>query len=183
MSSRSVLTAVLAVPLVAASLACGLSSTGSSSTAGDAPAKGVTSSAPAQATTVKVGAPLTVVDDVFGQKTTATITVANAKFGVKSGNEFVKPTKGQFVTVDVAVTVTAGKYSINSASFKLVAKDGTAYDATTMLDSADLSANDLTAGQKTTGKVAFDVAAGAQTGGRIALTSVLSSKDVGYWTF
>lgn len=154
----------------------GASSTGAGAAAGNPAA---TSAAPS---TVKVGETLNLVEQVFGSATKASITLTNLKTKVKSTDGFSKPAKGQFITADVAVVVTEGKFSINSSSFKLVAADGTAYDTTIALNGKDLSANDLTPGQKTAGQITFDAAVGAEKGGKIALTDVLADGDAGYWT-
>ena len=125
---------------------------------------------------------MTLTETILGSRTVAIVAVTNVQFGVDSGDDFVEPAKGQFVTADVTAEVKEGKYSISPGDFKLVAADGTAYDSTTLLDSKDISAADLAPGQKTSGKVVFDVAVGAQTGGRIALKSWLAEGDAGYWT-
>ncbi|GAA0926332.1 hypothetical protein Vau01_116840 [Virgisporangium aurantiacum] len=125
---------------------------------------------------------MTLTENILGSKTVVVVTLTNVKYGVKSGNQYIKPAKGQFITADVTAEVREGKYSINSAMFKLVAADGTAYDTTTMLDRQDISGSDLTVGQKTNGTIVFDAGTGAQTGGKIALKSWLAEGDAGYWT-
>jgi hypothetical protein len=179
---KNALIALLAVPLAAFVIACGASSTGSSSSAGsagDGGAKADTKNAPV---TVKAGEVMTLTETIITTKTVVEITLTNVKVGVKSGNQFIKPAKGQFITADVSVLVKEGKYSINSSMFKLVGADGTAYDSTVALDGKDLSGNDITAGQKTAGSIVFDAAVGAQTGGKIAIKSFLAEGDAGYWT-
>ncbi len=173
---RSTVSLIL-VPLAVIGLAC--SGGSGSSTSGGEAAKPAEVKAVAS---VAAGQPLTLTETILGSKTVVVVTLANVKFGVKSGNEFVKASKGQFITADVTVVVNEGKYSINSSMFKLVAADGTAYDSTTMLDQKDLSASDLTPGQKTSGTIVFDAPVGAQTGGKIALKSWLAEGDAGYWT-
>lgn len=171
---------VLLSALALLALGCGAGAStqaGSSGTGAGAPAAAETK-AP---TTVKVGETLTLVEDVLGAKTTVEITVSKLRANVKSGNQFIKPGKGQFVVVDVAVLVREGKFSINSSSFKLVAADGTAYDSTLTIAGSDLSANDLAPGQKTSGTVTFDAAKGAEKGAKIALTNVWADGDAGYW--
>lgn len=178
---RRALATVLAAPLAVFLLACGAganSDTKAGSGAGQ-PATEQTKNTPV---TVAAGQPMTLTESMFGSKTVVEITLTNVKYGVKSGNQFVKAGKGQFITADVTAVVKEGKFSINSSQFKLVAADGTAYDSTTMLDSKDIQGTDLTAGQKTAGTVVFDAAAGAQTGGKIALKSWLAEGDAGYWT-
>ncbi len=176
--NRRLLTPLAIATLAAIGIACGGGDSGSStSTEGDTKTK-----TPKAVATAAVGQPLTLTEVLFGTKTVATVTVTNLKVGVKSGNQFVKPSKGQFITADVAVEVKEGKYSISSGQFKLVAADGTAYDSTTMLDSNDISGTDLTPGQKTSGQVVFDAAVGAEKGGKIALKSWLAEGDAGYWT-
>ncbi|GAA3295683.1 DUF4352 domain-containing protein [Dactylosporangium vinaceum] len=131
--------------------------------------------------TVKAGETLQLKESLLGTTTVVDVTVTNVKYNVKSADGFSKPGKGQFVTADVQVLVRQGKYSISSGSFKLVAKDGTAFDSTIALDGKDLSANDLASGQKASGTVWFDVAKDAQTGGKVALKSILAEGDAGYW--
>jgi hypothetical protein len=170
-------TAALAVFLIA----CG-AGTGSSSSAGgaaDGGAKPADKKAPAA---VAAGQTLTLTEEILGSKTVVEITLANVKTGVKSGNQFMKADKGQFITADVTAVVKEGKYTINSASFKLVGADGTAYDSTVALNGKDLSGSDLTAGQKTAGQIVFDAAVGAEKGGKIAIKSYLAEGDAGYWT-
>jgi len=170
-----------AIPLTVLVIACSAGTkSGSTSAPGDGGAKAATTAA--EPTTVKAGQPLTLTQSILGSDTVATITVSNVKYGVQSKNEFEKPGKGQYITADVTVSVSKGKFSISSGSFKLVAKDGTAYDTTFLSDVQDLSGNDLTHGQKTSGTIVFDAAKGAQTGGKIALKDVLADGDAGYWT-
>jgi hypothetical protein len=170
---------VAAIPFATFALACGAGSkSGTTSSTGDAAKPATTPSV----ATVRAGQPLTLKQSVLGSDTVAVVTVASVKYGVKDPSGFSKPAKGQFISATVSVSVSAGKYTINSSSFKLVASDGTAYDATLALDGHDLSANDLTPGQKASGSVWFDTAKGAQTGGRIALKDALADGDAGYWT-
>ncbi len=131
-------------------------------------------------TTVPVGQGLTVTEDLFGTKTTIVLTVTTVKAGVKSGNQFVTPAKGQFIEAVVTAAVQVGKVSVSWADFKFVGADGTVYGTTIMGDGL-LSGNDLAAGQKTSGRVVFDAAVGAEKGGKIAITSWLSDGDAGYW--
>ncbi len=175
MNNRIITAVLTAVALL--SLACGSGGGSSTSSGGNPPP--VASRAPV--TTVPIGQPLTLTEVLFGTKTVATVTVTNLKVGVKSGNQFVKPAKGQFITADVTVQVSDGKFSINSSMFKLVAADGTAFDTTIILDQNDISGNDLTPGQKVTGAIAFDATVGAEKGARIALKSWLADGDAGYW--
>jgi len=174
---KNLLVVALAAPLAALVIACG--STGTSSSAGGS---GGSATAKSAAVTVKAGETMTLTETLLGSKTVVEITLANVKFGVKPKNEFATPSKGQFITADVTAVVKEGKYSINSADFKLVAADGTAYDSTVSLDGKDLSANDLTPGQKASGTVVFDAAKGAEKGGKVALKNVLAEGDAGYWT-
>lgn len=166
---------------LAAVLACGANSdTGSStSSGGDAQTATEAKNTPV---TVAAGQPMTLTENVLGSKTVVVITLTNVKYNVKSGNQFIKPSKGQFITADVTAEVKEGKFSIFGGMFKLVGADGTAYDASTMLDSKDISGTDLTPGQKTSGQVAFDAAVGAEKGGKVALKSWLADGDAGYWT-
>ncbi len=176
MNNRIITVALAAVALLG--LACGGGGGGSSTSPGGNPPPAASR---APVTTVPIGQPLTLTESLFGSKTVATVTVTNLKVGVKSGNQFVKPAKGQFVTADVTVQVAEGKFSINSSMFKLVAADGAAFDTTIILDQNDISGNDLTPGQKVTGSIAFDATAGAEKSARIALKSWLADGDAGYW--
>lgn len=181
-------TSLVLIPLVALAIACGAgTSTRSggvqSDTAAGSAAPG--ESAAAEQTgpaTVKIGEPLTLTEDVFGSKTVAVITLSNFKTGYKSGNQFDKSQKGQYVIADIAVAVTAGKFSISSGDFKLVAADGTAYDPTYVSTVPMFMASDLTPGQKSSGKIAFDIAKGAEKGAKVALKNLLAEGDAGYWT-
>lgn len=184
---RRIATWVAGGLLVLTSIACGLgdTDTGSSTSSGDGTAANATAGTDAaknQPVTVKVGEPLTLTETILGSKTVAVITLTNLKTKVKSGNQFVTPSKGQFITADVTVEVREGKYSISSGQFKLVGADGTAFDSTTLLDSKDLSGTDLTTGQKTSGQIVFDAAVGVEKGGKIAVKSWLADGDAGYWT-
>ncbi len=167
-------------------LACGAGAddgAGTSTGTGDTPASAPAGNAPAKnaPVTVAAGQPMTLTEELFGNKTVVVITLTNVKAGVKSGNQFIKPSKGQFITADVTAEVREGKHTINSSMFKLVGADGTAYDTTTMLDRKDISGSDLTPGQKASGSVVFDAAVGAEKGGKIALKSWLADGDAGYW--
>ncbi len=173
----------VAALFLAFTIGCGAGDTGSSTSSGDGGTSAATSAASKNApATVAAGQPMTLTESLFGQKTVVTITVSNVQTNVKSGNQFIKASNGQFITADVLVEVKEGKYSITSGSFKLVGADGTAYNPTTMLNSKDLLATDLTPGNKASGQIVFDAAAGAEKGGRIALTSILADGDAGYWT-
>lgn len=79
---------------------------------------------------VAIGQPLQLNRNVLGTKTVATIVVANPRYNVKSGNQFIKPSRGQFIVVDVAVQSTEGKILLTQGSFKLVGADGAVYDTT-----------------------------------------------------
>jgi hypothetical protein len=171
---------VVAAPLAALVLACGAGASGTSTSAGNA-ASGA-AAAPKAVTTVKAGEALNLTEDMFGSKTRVTITLTNVRYGVKPSNQFDKAKNGQFIVADVAVLVNEGKFSISSGSFKLVAADGNAFNATFMTGLKDLSAQDLTPGQKSSGSIAFDAAKGAEKGGKIALTNLLAEGDAGYWT-
>ncbi len=183
---RRILTSVVGGSLIVLSIACGLgdSDTGSSTSGGGGSTSSGTAASEAknQPVTVAVGQPMTLTESLLGSKTVVVVTLSNLRTNVKSGNQFVKPSKGQFIVADVAVEVREGKYSISSGQFKLVAADGTAFDSTTLLDSKDLSGTDLTPGQKTSGQVVFDAAVGVEKGGKVALKSWLADGDAGYWT-
>jgi len=176
---RSTLVTIGVAVAATLALACGSGSGGSSTTGGDsAPGAATPSKVPV---TVPAGQPMTLTEELFNSKTVVVVTLTNVKAGVKSGNQFVKPSKGQFITADVTAEVRDGKYSVNSSMFKLVGADGTAYDTTTMLDRQDISGNDITSGQKVSGTIVFDAAAGAEKGAKIALKSWLAEGDAGYW--
>ena len=170
------------IPLAVLAIGCGAGAKSSGGGGTTSSGKPVVSENANAVTTVKAGEPLTLTEDILGSKTIAAITLTNVRYGYKAANSFDKPNKGQYVVADVAVTVNAGKFSINSASFKLVGADGTAYDSTFISSVEMLSANDLTPGQKSSGSVAFDVPKGAEKGARIALKNILADGDAGYWT-
>jgi hypothetical protein len=172
---------LLAIPALALVLACGAGQSGTTSEAGTGQSVAADAAKPAVAT-VAVGQPLTMNRDIFGSKTSATITVSNPRYGVKSGNQFQKAEKGQYIVVDVAVQVTAGKLTLTQGSFKLVGADGTVYDTTLPVVKPDLGFSELSPGQKTSGAITFDAAANAQTGGKIALTDIFADGEAGYWT-
>ncbi len=169
---RRTLATIVVSALAALSIACGSSTTGSPEKAAEA----------APVTTVKVGETMSLAEGLFGSAdTAANITVGNPRV-LKPKNSFDKPDRGQYFAVDVAVQVTKGKFSLSWSSFKLVAADGTVYDAAFQTDAPLLDANDITVGQKSSGTVVFDAAAGAQTGGKVALKRLFESADAGYWT-
>lgn len=168
---------LILIPLAAIALGCGAGTT--TTTGGGATPATVATKGP---TAVKVGEALTLTENVLGTKTVVAITVTNLRANVKSNNQFIKAEKGQFIVVDVAVSVTEGKFSISSGSFKLVAPDGTAYNSTVSFIGTDLMATDLAPGQKSAGTVTFDAAKGAEKGAKIALTDLLAEGDAGYWT-
>jgi hypothetical protein len=173
---------LFAVPVIAFLLACGAGGgSGTTTEAGTGQSAAADAAKPAVAT-VAVGQPLTMNRNILGTKTSATITVSNPRYGVKSGNQFQKAEKGQFIVVDVAVQVIEGKLTLTQGSFKLVGADGTVYDTTLPVVEPDLGFSELAAGQKTSGAITFDAATGAQTGGKIALTDLMADGDAGYWT-
>jgi hypothetical protein len=173
---------LFAIPAVAFILACsGAGETGTSTEAGSGqPATDTTGKA--TVATVPVGQPLTLNRNILGTKTAATITVSKLRTGVKSGNQFQKAEKGQYIVVDVAVQVTEGKLTLTQGSFKLVGADGTVFDTTVPVVEPDLGFSDLSAGQKTSGAITFDAAVGAEKGGKIALTDLFADGDAGYWS-
>ncbi|GIE32621.1 hypothetical protein Ait01nite_056660 [Actinoplanes italicus] len=73
----------------------------------------------------------------------------------------VDPENGLFVVVDVVVTQTKGKGSVNPLHFEFVAEDGTSANALSAVFSGcgepSLASADLRAGQKRAGKIVFDV--------------------------
>lgn len=178
---RRALITFASLALVAGGYACGDGKDGVTSSPAEDGGGKTTGQPDKTVATVPVGQGLTVVEDILGTKSGVVITVTSVKAGVKSGNQFVTPAKGQFVVAEVTATVQQGKVSISWANFKLVGADGTVYETTVMGDGM-LSGNDLTAGQKTSGKVAFDAAVGAEKGGKIAVKSWLADGDAGYWT-
>lgn len=178
MRKSTLAVAALAVALGLPTLACGDTGAESTSSSGGTPA--AAGKSPKAVTTVKVGEKLTVTETVLGEKTIVELTLSAVKTGGK-GTQFDKPSKGQYITATVAALVKEGKTTVNSSQFKLVAKDGTAYDTTVVLDGDDLSAMDLAAGQKTSGLIRFDVPKGAEKGAKIAVLSFLADGDVGYW--
>lgn len=171
---------ILAIPLVGLTIACGSSTSSTSSKDTSSKAGDKKTEAP-QVQTVAAGQPLILTEKILGSTTKVTVTLSNPRVK-KPANEYDTPNKGQYFAVDVAVVVSEGKFSISSGEFKMVAADGTAYDSTITSDVQMLSANDLTPGQKTSGTVVFDTAAAAEKGGKIALKSMLASGDAGYWT-
>lgn len=181
MNRNHIITAGLVLAATFA-IACGAgTNSGTSSRGGAGTPATATAAAKNPPVTVPAGQPMTLTEELFGSKTVVVVTLTNVKAGVKSGNQFVKPSKGQYITADVTAQVSEGKYSINSSMFKLVGKDGTAYDTTTMLDRQDISGSDLTPGQKVAGTIVFDAAIGAEKGARVALKSWLAEGDAGYW--
>ncbi|GAA0711801.1 DUF4352 domain-containing protein [Dactylosporangium roseum] len=179
---KNTILAMLAIPLAGLVLACG--STGSSSNAGSSGNSGNTTKQEAKSApvTVKAGETMTLTESLFGSKTVVEITLANVKLNAKSGNQFITPGQGQFITADVTAVVKEGKASISSGDFKLVAADGTAYNTTMSLNGKDLMGSDLTPGQKTSGQIVFDAKKGAEQGGKVAIKSWLAEGDAGYWT-
>ncbi len=172
---RRAIIALIAAPAIVATIACGA---GTGTSTEDATGGG---KKPA-VTTVAVGQPLQLNRSVLGTKTVATVTVSNPRYNVKSGNQFVKAARGQFIVVDVAIQSTEGKITLTQGSFKLVAADGNVYDTTVSFTEPALGFTELSPGQKTSGTVTFDAAAGAQAGGKIALTDLFADGDAGYWT-
>jgi hypothetical protein len=79
----------------------------------------------------------------------------------------VEPENGLFVVVDVIVSQTKGKGSVNPLDFTFVAEDGTSANALSAVfwgcDEPSLAAADLRAGQKRAGKIAFDASMRAGT--------------------
>jgi hypothetical protein len=79
----------------------------------------------------------------------------------------VDPENGLFVVVDVVVTQTKGKGSVNPLHFEFVAEDGTSANALSAAFSGcgepSLAAADLRAGQKRAGKIVFDTTMKAGT--------------------
>lgn len=180
---RSTLYTLAAVPLLALALACGAAGTDETTTSAPDAAAGSGNAAKAAAVTaVAVGQPLQLNRNFLGSKTVATVTVSKPRYNVKSGNQFIKPTRGQFIVVDVAIQSVEGKITLTQGSFKLVGADGSVYDTTMSFTEPALGFAELAPGQKTTGTVTFDAAANAQTGGKIALTDIFADGDAGYWT-
>lgn len=186
---KKVLVVLASLTLAAGGYACsgvGSDDPVTSTPAGDTPvtaeagAPTETATEPTKVATVPVGQGLTVTEDLFGTKSTVVLTVSAVKANVKSGNQFITPSKGQFVQAEVSAVVQAGKVSVSWAQFKLVAADGTVFEPTIMGDGL-LDGNDLTPGQKTSGRVVFDAAVGAEKGAKIAIKSWLAEGDAGYW--
>lgn len=179
---RSTLVLLIGISLAAMTIACG---SGSTSSKGSSQSDTVAGAGDKQAavTTVAVGKPITITEDLLGTRTVYTLTLSNVKYNVHQS--YSDADRGQFIVADVKLAVQKGKVSPISASFKIVDTDGTAYNTTIMVnaDPSFLSASEVTAGQKTSGKIAFDAAAGIKhgSGAKVAIGSFLSDGDVGYW--
>jgi hypothetical protein len=176
---RHATTTTLAVLALIGGLACGA---GTTSTAGGDPAAQNQGAGKEGIATVKVGEPITV--KVLGSE--YVVQVANLKTGVKSGNQFSQPTKGQFIVFDASVKVITGSAMAGPLNFKLITTDGTVYDwalAVDMkVDGKEVDQNwttNLSAGQNKAGQVVLDVPADL-TGARIFWEGF--TEPAGYWT-
>jgi hypothetical protein len=95
----------------------------------------------------------------------------------------VDPENGLFVVVDVVVTQTKGKGSVNPLDFTFVADDGTSANALSAVfsgcDEPSLASANLRAGQKRAGKIAFDI--GMKKGSLEWAPGGLGADTVGSW--
>ena len=116
-----------------------------------------------------------------------TVTIADPKAPVSSGNQFIKADKGHFFVVMVTVEFKKGAstYFANPTDLKLVAADGSVYGAEfiTTIEPAFESLQ-LNAGQKVTGKIVFDVPKNVVpgAGAKIQFEGSWDGKAAAFWT-
>ncbi|MBO3738735.1 hypothetical protein [Actinoplanes flavus] len=95
----------------------------------------------------------------------------------------VDPEQGLYVVVDVLVTQSRGRGSVNPLDFTFVAEDGTSANALSAAfsgcDDPALAAADLRSGQKRAGKIAFDT--GMKSGTVEWAPGGLGADTVGSW--
>lgn len=130
--------------------------------------------------TVASGATVSVKAGYMGQVQT-NVTVAGA--GVwKSNNQFITPKKGEFYAINVTIEVTDGtSYAPGPEDFKLVAADGTVFNAEWVTTADDqLDRTEIYPGQKKQGKIMFDAPVGVQNGAKIQFEG--AGKPQIYWT-
>jgi Domain of unknown function (DUF4352) len=166
-------------------------STSTGETGGSKPADG----APAAQNPEKAPAEKPAENDTFNVPTGTKITHADdgdtieavmrsVKTHKKGCNSLgVDPENGLFVVVDVVVTQTKGKGSVNPLDFTFVAEDGTSANALSAAfsgcDEPSLASADLRAGQKRAGKIAFDI--GMKQGSLEWAPGGLGADTVGSW--
>ncbi|HCT78709.1 MAG TPA: hypothetical protein DGT23_19545 [Micromonosporaceae bacterium] len=160
-----------------AMLACGTGTT--SSPGGGAPQATTTAGDKTDGVaTVKVGETIHVKS--FGSE--YTVTIANLRTGVKSGNQFTQPKPGnQFIVLDATVAVKSGHVFASPGMFKLVTSQGTVYDWAIVADMKGVDQDwtvTLNAGQNKSGQVVLDVPK-ELTGAKIYIQEL--DKPAGYW--
>ncbi|GAB1692771.1 hypothetical protein KRM28CT15_45740 [Krasilnikovia sp. M28-CT-15] len=99
-----------------------------------------------------------------------------------SANMFDQPKKGQYYSIDVIIQVkqTGSSYTPGPEDFKLVAGDGTVFNAEFFTTADDaLEPTEIYSGQKAKGKIFFDCPVGAQNSGKIQFEG--GGKPVAYW--
>jgi hypothetical protein len=179
--------AAVGVFAVAGVSACGTGTTTSkASDSSDSSSASVETVKEQGPTTAKVGKTIELSSDLLGEKTAASVTVANPKtYTVEPGEYGSKPEKGVYLVVDVAVVGKEGAYNANPYNFKFVAADGSVTEQAFVSNfKPALNSVDLNAGQKTNGKMAFDVPKSAITGGKIQIDGLNGdyNKPAAYWT-
>ncbi|MBB4754260.1 DUF4352 domain-containing protein [Actinoplanes lobatus] len=140
-----------------------------------------TTATPAETFGIPVGT--AIVHQDGGDVTTAVVrSVKTHRQGCNSLD--VDPKQGMYVVVDVLVTQTKGKGSVNPLDFTFVADDGTSANSLSSVfsgcDDPSLDATDLRAGQKRAGKIAFD--AGMKAGAVEWAPGGFGADTVGSWT-
>lgn len=159
-------------------LACGTGTT----TTGDGAATVGASAAPAPSPKVYAqGQTVTVKEDFLGDVSEYTLVVSGAKTFVKEpGSYGDKPTKGEFLVLDVAVSVTRSDDTVFvlDSDFKFIGADGTAYGTSYQMGFGEsLSAAELRAGQKAKGKLVFDLPKGAWKTGTLQYAASFMDGD------
>lgn len=167
------LAALLAVVAIACS--SGTSSTVSGNGGSGGPGNGDSgpvTAAMGQTVTLKSG------DDVVD------MTLSDPKQYSKDPKYGQKPQHGVYLTIAVTVQCKSGSHFGSTGEFKLVAADGTAYQADLGVGFDTLDFTELSAGQKKSGLIVFDVPKAAVTGAKIQVDGIGLDFDTpaAYWT-
>lgn len=170
---RKWVTGAVGVAALVFGLACGAGTSSTSSNGDGGPA------APGASTpgivTLKVGETASIKS--FGAEYKAT--VSNLRTGQKG--KYSKPTKGQFIAVDLKIDMIDGQQFASAHMLKLVLASGEAFEpAFADIPGLDTSwSTQLNAGQNKGGPVVFDVPADL-TGAKLYIQEL--DKPAAYWT-
>lgn len=151
--------------------------TGSSAAAKPAETKAPVKTGPL---TVKLGETIEAKDG----SAVAKIVVTKFNGNVKSNNQFVKPSNGQFTAAWIEISGVSGEPDFGPSNFRLIGPDGSVFNSYYIFEPMNQMMDTSTKvreGQKKSGWVVFDCAPGNYAGSKIEMNDDFGQRLIGYW--